>query len=89
MQSTISEFTERLGSAFQILSGDGNIEQASLLEDLGFDSLQLLELVDWIEAEAAIDLNEWVVEFPVLITIEDAFSYYEQMCEWKTHSEQK
>jgi acyl carrier protein len=56
--------------------------KSRLAEDLGFDSLNVLELVVWIEETAAGEQLEVLRDYPILMTVADAVSLHRKVLAW-------
>ena len=55
--------------------------ESKLIEDLGFDSLQMIQLIYFVEELAGLNTEEPSAEFPLLITLQDAVDYYFELRE--------
>jgi len=73
---TFDEFTLQLTSEFD-LSHPLNPD-ALLMDDLGLDSLDCFNLVLFLEELAGVTSELQPLPYPVLITVSDAFSYFQE-----------
>lgn len=72
-----SEFRSEIAIYFEL---ESEIEPGTrLIEDLGFDSLRMIELVSFIEDTAGLDEGDASEEYPILETIQDCFDYLQEL----------
>lgn len=72
------EFAARLGAEFGIPAPPPL--GASLTDDLGLDSLDHFDLVLFSEELAGTVDPAADSDFPLLVTVEDAYTYYAELC---------
>ena len=73
----IDEFCRRLAQELGTFNGEGLDLDAHLVDDLGFDSLQLLQTIDFIESllgDGTLDDESEIIE--ALSTVRTAYGYY-------------
>ncbi|MGH9090704.1 MAG: phosphopantetheine-binding protein [Acidimicrobiales bacterium] len=63
-----------ISEELQLPPGTG--AESSLADDLGFDSLRLIELVTFVESLAGCEGRDVPDEYPLLVTVGDAVEYY-------------
>lgn len=80
-----AQVLSRIASEFQL--PPGTEAGSSLADDLGFDSLRLIELVTFVESLAGCSGGDLPDEYPLLTTIVDAIEYYGSLVTGTAHSE--
>lgn len=75
---TYDEFSAEIARQLDL---DGAPEAgATLVEDLGLDSLDCFNLVALVEELAGVDDNPPEVPYPLLVTMGDVHRYYREIC---------